>query len=206
MSQPIISFVTGIDEHPRNLSPAEVEGLTDWFGQWLARTPVPERALSLRSLLNDVLPPNSYNTFAVADGTPIVYRHDIPDHPLNSVSRHLRFIIIVLPDGQRQDGDPRLDLTQAIVQRTICLVASRNPDGTGSDAFLQCASWDPNGLDADRQLGIMRFYGRLRDGWVFQGDSLNAVSLLNKIQNVRFIYQNIHQFKSLSMDVGPFDG
>lgn len=170
MPQPILAQIAGIDPDPRPLSAQEIAGLTDWFGQYLAQTPVSNRKLSFRSLLRDALPTGCYTIYAIADGIPIVYDHNNPDNPLNSVNRNLRFVVIALPDkALRAD----FDVKQAILARTLCIVGSANPDGTR--AFLQCASWDPKGLDAQRNLGIMRFYERTGDGWVYAGDSLNAV-------------------------------
>ncbi|PPQ95705.1 hypothetical protein CVT25_000784 [Psilocybe cyanescens] len=180
--EPILASVAGIDKTPRLLSHAEVAGLTDWFGQWLAKTPVSKRQLSLRGLLKGALPTDSYTIYAIADGIPIVYDHANPDNPLNSVSRHLRFVIIALPDKALRAV---FDIKQAILDRTLCIVGSANPDG--ETAFLQCASWDPKGLDRNLGLGIMRFYERTNGGWVYVGDSLNA-------------------FNPLSINKGPFDG
>lgn len=171
MAQPILAQIAGIDPEPRPLSTHEIEGLTDWFGQYLAKTPLGDRKLSLRSLLKEALPSGSYSIYAIADGIPIVYDHTNPDNVLNSVDRNLRFVIIALPDKALRAV---FDVKQAILERTLCIVGSANPDGT--KAFLQCASWDPKGLDKDRKLGIMRFYERTKDGWVYVGNSLNAVS------------------------------
>lgn len=169
MAQPIIAFIEGIDKAPRLLSEDEVAGLTDWFGQWLAKTPVSDRQVTLRSFLNGALRVNCWKPYGIADGTPIIYDHGNPDKPLNSVSRHMRFIIIALPDVGT-------NLDQAILKRTLCVVASSNPDGDGKNdnAFLQCASWDPNARGTG--LGMMRFYQRNSDGWMYFGDSFNAVS------------------------------
>jgi hypothetical protein len=171
--QPILAFIEGIDKGPRYLSAQEVAGLTDWFGQWLAKTPVANRQLSLRSFLNEVLPQNSWKPFGIADGIPIAYDHAKPENPLNSASRHMRFLVVALPDI---GAVSTLDLDQAIVTRTLCIVASSNPDGDGKDdnAFLQCASWDPNALG--KGLGLMRFYQRNTDGWMYFGDGFNAVN------------------------------
>ena len=177
MSQPILRFIEGIDEQPRELTSSEIAELTstqngagDWFAQYLAATPVDQRGLSFRAVLTKVLPAGSYyETFAVCDGLPIVYDHANPDNPLNRVSRALRFVVIALPDMQNQD------LGRAILSRTLCFVASPNPDGTDGSAFLQCASWDPRGYPGGQ--GITRFYQRNpKRGWVFFGDSFDAVS------------------------------
>lgn len=200
MSQPILAQIAGIDPSPRPLSPQEIEGLTDWFGQYLAKTPVADRKLSFRSLLKEALPAGCYTIYAIADGIPIVYDHDNPDNPLNSVNRNLRFVVIALPDKALR---AIFDSKQAILARTLCIVGSANPDGTS--AFLQCASWDPKGLNADRKLGIMRFYERTGDGWVYAGDSFNAVSQLLRFISMELIFFII-QFNALSIDRGPFDG
>jgi hypothetical protein len=174
-SSPILSFIEGIDDKPRYLTSAEVDQLTqpgapsgrgDWFAQWLAATPVDKRQLTLRSFLTEVLPDGSYTPFGVADGLPIVYDHANPSNPLNSVSRHMRFIIVAVPDSP--------DLSNAITTRTLCIVASHNLDGQDQRSFLQCASWDPHALGP--RMGLMRFYQRNTDGWMYFGDSFNAVS------------------------------
>ncbi|KAF9459657.1 hypothetical protein BDZ94DRAFT_997973 [Collybia nuda] len=172
--QPILAFFDGIDEVPHYLTTEEIKeltssgaGLGDWFAQWLAATPEAQRALSFRDLLTKVAPPNSYKTFAIADGTPIVYDHKNPNNPLNSVSRHLRFITVVIPDISGS-----FDISQAILKRTLCIVGSSYPDGTDdSTAFLQCASWDPDALG--KKMGMMRFYER-STGWEYFGNGLNA--------------------------------
>lgn len=189
--EPILASVAGIDKTPRLLSHAEVAGLTDWFGQWLAKTPVSKRQLSLRGLLKGALPTDSYTIYAIADGIPIVYDHANPDNPLNSVSRHLRFVIIALPDKALRAV---FDIKQAILDRTLCIVGSANPDG--ETAFLQCASWDPKGLDRNLGLGIMRFYERTNGGWVYVGDSLNAVSHTASITLITLHPVNIVRFLS----------
>ncbi|KAH9477703.1 hypothetical protein JR316_0009929 [Psilocybe cubensis] len=181
-SEPILSSIAGIDPSPRYLSPKEVAELTDWFGQWLAKTPISSRQLTLRSLLKEVLPADSYSIFAVADGIPIVYDHANPDNPLNSVSRHLRFIIIALPDKALQET---FKLKEAILRRTLCIVGSSSPDSKSK--FLQCASWDPKGLNQKHGFGLMHFYERLGPDWIYVGNSLNA-------------------FNTLSINRGPFDG
>ncbi|CAE6478578.1 unnamed protein product [Rhizoctonia solani] len=196
---PIRQRIRGIDLDYRFLTPEEVSQLTqpgpspsrgDWFAQWLATTPVEQRQLSLRSFLDQALDPNNsfYQSFAVADGTAIVYDHENEDNPLNSVSRHLRFVTIILPDTR---GAPSALTQHAIVQRTLCLVSSSDPDGVDGRAFLQCASWDPHAFGRNR--GLMRFYERERNrpegntGWVLVGDSF-------------------HAFNSQASNHGPFDG
>lgn len=183
MTQPILRFIEGIDPdgQSRELTQEEVDQLIradnatgklgDWFAQWLANTPVDQRQLSLRSLLTEVLPTGSYKPFAVADGIPIVYDSKNTTKPLNSVNRHVRFVIVALPDSSST-----LDLSDAIMKRTLCIVGSSYPDGKSQDegAFLQCASWDPNALG--KRMGLMRFYQRNDDGWIYFGDSFNAVS------------------------------
>ena len=174
---PIFQFIRGIDKNRRYLAEDEIERLTsvengkgDWFAQWLASTAVDKRTISLRSLLNDALPKDSYRQgFAVADGISIEYDHEDPNNPLNSVSRSLRFVIIALPDSNKDTQN----LSEAIVNRTLCIVGSNNPDGTST--FLQCASWDPTACGKGK--GMMRFYERQgKNGeWVFVGDSTNAV-------------------------------
>ncbi|KAL0066173.1 hypothetical protein AAF712_006798 [Marasmius tenuissimus] len=190
--QPILRFIEGIDHAPREMTDEEVTQLTkktsetgggDWFAQWLAKTPIQDRQLTLRTLLKETLPAGSYYmAFAVADGTPIVYDHENEDNPLNSVSRNLRFVIIALPDSDSSTQD----LSEAILKRTLCIVGSSNFDG--KEAFLQCASWDPSAFGPRK--GLFRFFQRQENGsgeWVYFGDSLNA-------------------FDAASINHGPFDG
>jgi len=97
--QPIVQFIEGIDPEPRDMTKQEILSLTDWFGQWLAKTPPSQRQVTLRTLMNEAFPQNSYKPFAIADGINIVYDHQNEDNPLNSADRDLRFVLIVLPDN-----------------------------------------------------------------------------------------------------------
>jgi hypothetical protein len=129
-SSPILCFIEGIDNKPHYLSSVEVDQLTqcgapnrrgDWFAQWLVATLVNKHQLTLHSFLTEVLPDGSYTPLGVADGLPIVYNHGNPSNPLNFISRHMCFIIVAVPDSP--------DLSNAITTRTLCIMASHNPDG-----------------------------------------------------------------------------
>ncbi|KAF9022416.1 hypothetical protein BDZ89DRAFT_1042223 [Hymenopellis radicata] len=174
LPQPILAYVEGIDSDIRSLTPQEINALSDWFGQWLAKTPQATRALTLRALLKNALPADCYRSFGVADGLSIPYNTDNDDDPLNQVPRHMRFVVIALPDNPGPDG---IDTTLAISKKTLCIVSSPFPDGGAADdrAFLQVASWDPNALGPKQ--GLMRFYQRRYEGWVYFGDSFNAASV-----------------------------
>ncbi|KAF9058850.1 hypothetical protein BDP27DRAFT_1504065 [Rhodocollybia butyracea] len=194
--EPILSFIDGIDKEPRYLTVDEINELTspgagkgDWFAQWLAKTPEVNRSLSLRDLLTKTVPAFSYQSFAVADGTPIKYDHKNPDNPLNSVSRHLRFITVVVPDS-----NPPFDISTAITMRTLCIVSSSNPNGRGGNTFLQCASWDPNALG--KRMGMMRFYQREPAGWTYFGNSFNAFNL--PTENFMPFCGQVHRLDSIA--------
>ncbi|KAH8105193.1 hypothetical protein BXZ70DRAFT_510162 [Cristinia sonorae] len=191
---PILAFIEGIDTAIRTLTSAEVADITkavspslgDWFTQYLDRTPVNQRQLTLRNLLG-MFTPARYQTFAVADGISIVYDHDKPENPLNLVDRHMRFICVVLPD---HDPSSNMNIQNAIVQRTLLFVAGNFPDADGNQVsgpggFIQCVSWDPHAFGRNR--GMARFYQRNRQGWIYFGDST-------------------HAFNSATAELGPFDG
>lgn len=174
--QPILSFIDGVDQQPRYLTADEIKqltssgaGLGDWFAQWLAATSKANRAMSYRDIIKALPPDSFYKTFAIADGTPIVYDHKNPDNPLNSVSRHLRFITVAMPDVKASEGN----LSKAILKRTLSIVGSSNLDGKTVNAFLQCASWDPDAYK--KGMGMTRFYQRDAE-WEYFGDGFNAVS------------------------------
>lgn len=203
--QPILTYIDGVSESPRYLTAEEIKeltssgvGLGDWFAQWLAATPEAQRSLSLRDLLTKTVPPDSYQTFAIADGTPIVYDHQNPNNPLNSVSRHLRFITVVLPDSGGS-----FDISQSILKRTLCIVSSAYPDGTNTLAFLQCASWDPDALG--KKMGMMRFYERRDEGWEYFGNGFNAVCPNSHSHTIR-AHNPRPQFNPPTEDHMPFCG
>ncbi|QRV77702.1 hypothetical protein RhiJN_05717 [Ceratobasidium sp. AG-Ba] len=181
--QPIRRYIGGIDDVSRDMTSDEVErlldskaGKGDWFANWLSVTPPADRHTTFRALL-DSLPKGSYKPFAIVDGLPIKYDHKNLDNPLNSVGRHLRFVIIALPDSQ-------YNLSNAFSERTLCIVGSSNPDG--KESFLQCLSWDPHALG--KGLGLTRFFQRSsKDGWPYFGDGFDA-------------------FVPASAPFGPFDG
>ena len=120
-------------------------------------TPVDDPQLSLSSFLTEALHGGSYIPFGTADGTPIVYDHENPDNPFNSVSRHMRFVIVAMPDS----------------------VGSNDADGNSKNqrTFLQCVSWVPHVLG--RSMGLMRFHqcNSQPEEWTYFGDSFNEVSL-----------------------------
>ena len=58
----------------------------------------------------------------MADGTPIVYDHENPNNPLNSVSRHMHFVVVAMPD---LTSTP--DLSDATMTRTLSLLEATTP-------------------------------------------------------------------------------
>ncbi|CAE6513058.1 unnamed protein product [Rhizoctonia solani] len=177
--QPILQQIVGIDTQPRKVSPNEIlqperrsQNRGDWFAQWLARTPAHARPRCLEGFLTQALDQTNsyYQSFAVADGTPIAYHPGNDPHSLNSANRYLRFVTVVLPDTK---GRPSQLAQHAIMERTLCLLSNRTD--RRARAFLQCASWNPHEFGENR--GLMRFYVRRREPegeWVFMGDSRQA--------------------------------